>query len=119
MLRTSRAAILLPFPHRYLTLQGHRFQVSGVDVNRADRVLPGLSKISTLQKDSTQQDMSINHLRWRVPKDRGLQRRDRGLLIATALIDSAAKQKRFCVGRLDYQDLSDFRQCLVIPTLLV
>ena len=63
--------------------------------------------------------MSIDHLGGRVPKDCRLQCCDGCLLISTTLIYSAAKEECFRVGRFDNQDLSDFCQGLVIPSLLV
>ena len=77
------------------------------------------AEIATLEKYSTQQDVRINHLGWRIPKDRSLQGSDRCLLIAATLIYATAEQEGLGVGRLDDQQLSDLRQRFVVSTLLV
>ena len=119
MLSTSRAAIALWSAHRHLTLQRHRFLITGIDVNCTRRVLSGFSEIATLEKDSTEQNVSVNHFGWWVPEDGSLERGDCCLLIATTLIYSTAEKECFGVSRLNYQDLSDLCQRLVIPALLV
>ena len=62
--------------------------------------------------------MGINHLWWRIPEDSCLQGGDCSLLIATTLVYAAAEKKGLGVGLLNNQHLSNFRQRLVISSLL-
>src|ERR1700682_3825181 len=81
---------LLP-AHRDLTLKRHRFRVAGIDVYRAGSVLSCFAEITTLKKDSTEQNVCINHLGRRIPEDCRLQGSDGSFLITTTLIDSTTK----------------------------
>src|SRR5438132_5967634 len=105
--------------HRHLTLKRHRFRIIWIDVHGAGGIFSRLTEIAALQKNSSQQNVRINHLWRRLPKDRSLQGGDSGLLIAATLVYSSDKKESFCISRIDVEEFSDRRQSFVIPTLLV
>src|SRR6202521_1360134 len=117
------SALLVPRPsgsaHGYLSFQSNRFLLVGVYTHCGGRILSGFPQISALEENTPGQNMRFHQRVIIFPQNRGLHSRDGGLLITTPLIYSSAQEKRFGVGGLDYQDLSNLCHCLVISPLLI